>query len=81
MNICSTYLDVNAIPFPAFPKKTCHHHPEVSIKKCRALDESNQNVIANSNRSVLFGKIVNLRISQKLSIEPEELIQWQNLFL
>jgi len=24
---------VNAIPFPAFPKKKCHHHPEVSVKK------------------------------------------------
>jgi len=72
---------VNAIPFPAFPKKKCHHHPEVSVKKkCRALDESNQNVLENSNLSCS----VKLWISEslnKLSTEPEELIQWQNLFL
>ena len=69
-------------PFPCLPQEKVPPPPRsVCKKKCRALDESNQNVIANSNRSVLFGKIVNLRISQKLSIEPEELIQWQNLFL
>ena len=68
-------------PFPCLPQEKVPPPPRsVCKKKCRALDESNQNVLENSNLSCS----VKLWISEslnKLSTEPEELIQWQNLFL
>jgi hypothetical protein len=35
--IHSTYLDENAILFPASPRKTCHLHPELSAKDSKSI--------------------------------------------
>lgn len=57
INICVTYLDVNAGLFHVFPKKTCCHHPEVSVKDSIVLAELNQNALSNSVKVLCLTKL------------------------